>query len=152
MLQVAVGVLGNAAGDVLVAQRPAGKALAGAWEFPGGKLAAGETPLAALVRELHEELAIEVQLARFLMSYAHGSGAAAVRLYIWRVLAWAGEPRGSEGQPLRWQPVAELLAAGLLSADAPIVAALQAATPVNQLAIEPCWGCGGAAVGDASKP
>jgi 8-oxo-dGTP diphosphatase len=146
VLRVAAGVLASAAGNVLVAQRPAGKPLAGAWEFPGGKLAAGETPLAALVRELREELAIEVRLARFLLTYTHGAGDAAVQLNIWRVLAWLGEPRGLEGQVLRWQPVDELLANGLLSADAPIVAALQKTARVNQLGIESCWG-GGVSVG-----
>lgn len=152
MLRVAVAVLANDAGQVLVSRRPEGKALAGAWEFPGGKLVAGETPLTALVRELREELAIQVRLARFLLTYAHGAGDAAVRLYVWRILVWSGQPRGAEGQPLRWQPVGQLLANGLLTADAPIVEALQSRSRVNSLGVEPCWGDVGAAAGTISRP
>lgn len=134
-----MGVLGNAAGQVLISQRPAGKALAGAWEFPGGKLLEGEAPLAALRRELREELDIELRLARHLVTYTHGRADARLQLYVWRVLVWSGTPRGAEGQTLRWLSAGELLDAGLLGADAPIVAALERPAAVMQLDWERCW-------------
>ena len=123
-LHVVAGVLVDIAGRVLLAQRTAGRHLAGAWEFPGGKVAPGETPLAALVRELREELGIEVLTAEPLLRHRHAYPGRTVMLDTWRVTRFDGEPRGLEGQPLRWEAVDRLLAAGLLEADRPIVAAL----------------------------
>jgi 8-oxo-dGTP diphosphatase len=123
-IHVAAGVIANAAGEVLIAQRTAGRELAGAWEFPGGKLAAGESALDALRRELREELGIELIDAAPLLDYRHRYPARVVRLDVWRVLRFRGEPAGLEGQALRWAAPAELVATGLLEADLPIVAAL----------------------------
>ena len=100
---------------MLIAQRPEDKAQGGAWEFPGGKVAVGETPLQGLVRELREELGIAVQLARHLVRYSHDYPDKRVHLYLWRVLAWSGEPAGLEGQPVTWLPVDDLLAHGLFA-------------------------------------
>lgn len=137
-IHVAAGILTGSDGTVLVAQRPAGKPQAGAWEFPGGKLAAAETPLAGLVRELQEELGVTVTLARHLVCYHHDYPDKRVHLYVWRVLAWAGEPHGAEGQPLAWVAVDDLLAHGLLPADKRIVELLLADTAVNTAATERC--------------
>lgn len=136
-LQVAVGILQNPAGQVLVSRRPAGREHAGAWEFPGGKIAAGELPVRGLMRELREELGIVVQLVRHFARYTHRYPAQDVELYVWRVLQWQGEPRGIEGQTLDWLLPDALLPAGLLPADAPLVRLLEAAVPVNELDCEP---------------
>lgn len=123
-LHVAAGVIENEIGQVLIAQRTAGRELAGAWEFPGGKVAAGESALEALRRELAEELGVTVLEAAPLVDYRHAYPQRVVRLDVWRVLRYAGEPRALEGQPLRWESLGNLLDVGLLPADRPIVEAL----------------------------
>jgi 8-oxo-dGTP diphosphatase len=108
IVDVAVGVLIDGEGRFLLTSRPPGKVYAGWWEFPGGKLERGESIVAALARELHEELGIEVVDARpwqvTRMDYAH----ARVRLHFCKVLAWRGEFEMREGQSMAWQtlPVA----------------------------------------------
>jgi mutator protein MutT len=127
MIQVVAGVLYNHAGQVLIAQRPAGKAFAGRWEFPGGKVIAGESPEAALHRELTEELGIRVERATPLLSVHHhypGQGLD-VRIEAWRVRAWAGEPASLEGQALRWCDPEALAQIDILEADRPIVTAIR---------------------------
>jgi len=121
---VVAGVLEDAAGRVLIAQRPEGRSMAGAWEFPGGKLAAGEERHPGLARELEEELGVCIGPARPLIRYLHRYPALEVDLDVWRVASWHGEPRGLEGQALAWREVSTLLGAGLLPADEPIVRAL----------------------------
>jgi 8-oxo-dGTP diphosphatase len=124
-IHVACGVLVNAAGEVLLAQRPEGKIAAGYWEFPGGKIEPGEAALDALRRELHEELGIGVQAAEPLIRFRHAYTNRTVVLDTWRVTAFAGEPQSREQQALRWLPVTrwgEL--APLLPTVAPIAAAL----------------------------
>jgi len=138
-MHVAAGVLQDDQGRVLVAQRPAGKAQAGAWEFPGGKVAAGETPLQGLVRELAEELGVAVCLARHLVRYSHDYPDKRVHLYIWKVLLWHGQPTGVEGQPLAWLNTRDLMAHGLLPADERIVELLLADNPVNRSTPELSW-------------
>ena len=123
-LHVVAGVLANAAGDVLIAQRPAGKHLAGGWEFPGGKLDVGEDRVAGLSRELREELGVEVTQARPLIQLRHRYPDRDVLLDVWRVESFVGEPRGLDGQALRWCPPAALPDAQLLPADRPVVTAL----------------------------
>jgi len=123
-IEVAAGVLTDAAGRALIACRPEDGHLGGWWEFPGGKLDAQETPLQGLTRELHEELGIEVRAATPLVEYAHEYPDRIVRLHVWRVTQYDGEPSGIEGQPLRWVRVAELPDAGILPADLPIIEAL----------------------------
>ena len=122
---MAAGVLRDDSGNVLIAQRPTGKHLAGSWEFPGGKLREGESPGEALRRELREEIGVEVLAAESLVRYTHEYPDRVVLLDVWRVTSFRGEPRGLEGQPLRWAPVESLLEAGLLPADLPIVDALR---------------------------
>ena len=125
-LEVVVGILTDRAGRVLVNQRPAGKPRAGAWEFPGGKCEPGEVPRDALVRELREELGIEVRTAeRFIvLSHAYPGSERPVRLDCWRVTYWSNTPTALDGQALRWCEPGELAALALLEADRPLVTAL----------------------------
>jgi mutator protein MutT len=123
---VAAAAVIDAAERVLIAQRPRGKHLAGSWEFPGGKLEPGEDRRAGLARELREELGITLSapprpLIRVQHTYDYGE----VLIDMWVVCAYSGEPRGLDGQALRWCTRAELQSVDLLPADAPIVAALQ---------------------------
>jgi len=101
--EVAVGVLVQPDGRFLLTSRPAGKVYAGYWEFPGGKLEAGESVEQALARELHEELgieALEIQPWRSeLVDYPH----ALVRLNFCKVMAWRGDLQMREGQSCSWQ-------------------------------------------------
>jgi mutator protein MutT len=116
----------DADGRVLIAQRPPGKKLAGSWEFPGGKLEAGEERVAGLARELREELGIDViGQPRPLLRVRHAYPFGEVLIDMWVVHRYAGAPRGLDGQQLRWCRQDELAAAQLLPADRPIVAALR---------------------------
>jgi mutator protein MutT len=122
---VAAAVI-NAAGHVLIAQRPPGKHLAGRWEFPGGKLELGEARRSGLARELREELGIALlgptrPLIRVRHTYDYGE----VLIDMWVVRQYSGEPRGLEGQAVRWCSPDELESVELLPADGPIVAALR---------------------------
>lgn len=125
-MHVVAGALFDAAGRVLIAQRPAGKHMAGGWEFPGGKLDPGETPYQALVRELREELGIEVRAATPVIAYEHAYPQRRVKLDLWRVTRFQGEPRSLDAQALRWVGLDELDRVGLLEADLPMIPALRA--------------------------
>jgi 8-oxo-dGTP diphosphatase len=129
MLEVAAAVLQRPDGAFLLAQRPTGKVYEGYWEFPGGKVEAGELPLAALARELHEELDIEVESAypwiTRVFTYPH----ATVRLNFFRVTRWRGLPRPRENQGLTWQEPGTAVAQPMLPANAPVLASL--ALPVE---------------------
>lgn len=124
-LAVAVGVLIRLDGSVLISRRSEQAAHGGLWEFPGGKLEAGETVAAALRRELHEELGILVQVAEPWLQIRHAYPAQTVILHVWRVRAWRGAPRGREGQPLAWVLPEELPGFAFPAADAPIIARLR---------------------------
>lgn len=118
MLHVAAGVLIDTQGRVLLAERPAGKHLAGLWEFPGGKLEPGEAAREALVRELNEELGIAVTKCRPLLQLPWRYGSRALLLDCWLVTAWRGEPASQEGQGLRWLLPGEVDPLTLTPADA----------------------------------
>ena len=120
-IEVVAGALFDPSGRVLIAQRPAGKALAGRWEFPGGKLHAGEEPFDGLVRELREELGVEVRDARRLVRYSHDYPDRTVWLDVWVVTDWIGSPAGLDGQALKWVSPAALGGEDLLEADLPIL-------------------------------
>ncbi len=125
---VSAAALIDDAGRVLVAERPAGKPLAGLWEFPGGKIDAHETPEAALVRELDEELGITV-MVRDLLPLAFASHAldnGHLVLLLFAVRRWHGVPEPRIGQRLRWVTMAEMADLAMPPADAPLVAALAA--------------------------
>lgn len=130
-IHVAVGVLRDEQNRILIAQRPPSAPFAGAWEFPGGKIGSDEAPLQGLVRELREELNVQVRYARHLVRYYHTDKQRRIYLYVWHVLAWIGELRGVEGQVLQWLPADQLMVEGLLSADEHIVNCLLRPNAVN---------------------
>ena len=117
----------DAAGRVLISERLGDGPFNGLWEFPGGKILAGEAPIDALGRELAEELGIEVAEASAFMELRHEYPDRVVDLEFFLVTAWRGEPAGLDGQGLRWLRPAELRDDELLPADAPVVVELQAA-------------------------
>jgi mutator protein MutT len=126
LVHVVAAAVIDALGRVLIAQRPAGKHMAGGWEFPGGKLEPGEERAAGLKRELHEELGITIEAPlRPLIRVRHAYATREVLLDVWVVRRFHGEPRGLDGQALRWCALDQLDHAKLLPADAPIVAALR---------------------------
>lgn len=117
-------MLQKADGAFLLAQRPPDKIWAGYWEFPGGKVEPGESPYHALVRELREELGVEVETAypwiTRLFTYPH----ATVRLHFFRVTQWRGDPHPHEGQAFSWQYPDDVAVSPLLPANAPVLRAL----------------------------
>jgi 8-oxo-dGTP diphosphatase len=129
---VAAAVI-DVAGRVLIAQRPQGKHLAGGWEFPGGKLEPGEERRAGLARELREELGITLSAApRPLIRVRHAYDYGDVLIDMWVARQYSGEPRGLDGQALRWCTQDELESVDLLPADGPIVAALRLPERLSQ--------------------
>ncbi len=120
---VVAAVVVNAAAQVLVARRPLDRHQGGLWEFPGGKVEAGEEPRATLARELHEELGITVQGARPLIRVRHDYPDKAVLLDVWRVTAFTGDPHGREGQPIAWVAPGDLPKRDYPAANRPIVTA-----------------------------
>lgn len=119
-----VGLVRDSGGRYLISQRRSGQHMAGAWEFPGGKRHPGERRFDALCRELAEELGISVTSAEPFVEIVHDYPDRQVRLDVWTVGSFSGEPIPKEGQPIRWVAVAELGGAGLLPADRPIIDAL----------------------------
>jgi 8-oxo-dGTP diphosphatase len=127
LVLVAAVVLVDADGRVLLARRPDGKSMAGLWEFPGGKVDQGETPEAALIRELREELGIDVAascLAPFTFaSHAYPEFHLLMPLYVCR--KWSGIPLAREGQRLTWVRPARLAEYPMPPADKPLIAMLR---------------------------
>jgi len=123
ILHVAAAVIRDNSGQVLIAQRPADKSHAGLWEFPGGKLEAGESAQQALIRELHEELGIEAKISCPLIQIRHDYPNAAVLLDVFEVTAFSGTPQGMEGQQLAWVKPAQLTQYPMPEANAPAVRA-----------------------------
>jgi len=125
ILHVAAAAIQDDRGRVLISRRHDHVHQGGLWEFPGGKLEPGETVLAGLARELREELDIRLLRSEPLIRITHHYPERSVLLDVHRVSAFAGSPRGMEGQPLRWQAPAELQAADFPAADRPIITALR---------------------------
>ena len=156
VVSVAAAVILRGDGRVLLAQRPLGKAYAGYWEFPGGKLEPGESPRAALDRELREELGLTVRRAapwfvqRFVYPHAH------VELHFFRVFAWDGEPYGHDGQAFAWQTpdrfdVAPLLPANTRVLRALLLPAIYGISMASDLGEEAFLARAGAALGQGLK-
>jgi len=124
IVDVAAAVIERPDGSFLLAQRPQGKVYAGWWEFPGGKVEAGEPVERALARELHEELGIDVQTAYPWICRVHVYEHATVRLNFFRVTRWRGEPRARENQRFVWQRIDAPIAEPMLPANAPVLASL----------------------------
>ncbi|WP_020173918.1 8-oxo-dGTP diphosphatase MutT [Methyloferula stellata] len=130
LLVVAVALI-DADGRILLSQRPEGKALAGLWEFPGGKVEEGERPEHALIRELQEELGIKVEEACLaplvFASHAYPDFHLLMPLYVCR--RWSGTVSGREGQALKWVRPHDLRAYPMPPADAPLIPALMDLLP-----------------------
>jgi 8-oxo-dGTP diphosphatase len=128
LLIVAAAALFDGEGRVLLAQRPEGKALAGLWEFPGGKLEAGESPEEGLARELLEELGVVVAPGDFTPVGFSSAPLADGHLLmpLWAATRWTGEPRGLEGQALAWVAPDDLDARAMPPADGPLCDLLRA--------------------------
>ena len=124
MIDVAAAVILRPDGSFLMARRPPGKLYAGYWEFPGGKIEPGEAPAAAISRELHEELGIDIGAAcpwiTRVFEYPHGT----VHLRFFRIFEWQGEPHPREGQDIGWQTLDTLVSGPMLPANAPVLASL----------------------------
>jgi len=125
VIRVVAGILRDASQRVLLSERTGDSPFAGLWEFPGGKLEAGETPEGALQRELTEELGVTISCWSHLLQLTHHYDDRSVDINFFRVSAWSGIARGIEGQAIRWVHVDDLQANELLPADVPVIAALQ---------------------------
>ncbi len=125
-LHVVAGVIRDVRGRVLLARRTRGRDMAGLWEFPGGKVDAGETAPDALRRELQEELGIEVVPGGMLMQVPQAMPHKRIVLDVLHIEGWRGVPRGLEGQALAWVPPERLPKYPMPPADRPVVAALLA--------------------------
>lgn len=133
IVRVVAAALYDAQGRVLIAERPPGKHMSGRWEFPGGKIEPGESEQQALVRELREELGIEVASARPELTLRHDYAEKRVQVSMWIVDQYAGEPQGLDGQKLKWVAPARLAEEDVLEADKPFIEALQRrAQPFNE--------------------
>ncbi|TWT15864.1 8-oxo-dGTP diphosphatase MutT [Reyranella sp. CPCC 100927] len=127
LVLVAAVALIDVDGRVLIAQRPAGKSMAGLWEFPGGKVDDGETPEEALVRELNEELGIETKgscLAPIAFA-SHGYETFHLLMPLYVCRQWRGLPQPREGQTLKWVAVKSLRDYPMPPADLPLIAQLR---------------------------
>ncbi len=107
-MRVAVGIVLNERNQILIAERQSHQSQGGLWEFPGGKIEQDETAFDALKRELAEEVGIEVVAANHFLEIEYDYHEKKVFLNVWRVTSFLGEPRGAEGQVIRWASLHEL--------------------------------------------
>jgi 8-oxo-dGTP diphosphatase len=127
LLLVVAAALLDASGRVLVQQRPAGDSMAGLWEFPGGKVDSGETPEAALVREVHEELGIRLGTFAPLSFVEATVGGQHLLMLLYLCRAWHGEPAALHASALQWVTPDALYALPMPPADLPLIASIAAA-------------------------
>lgn len=109
MIWVVAAALFDGTGNILLQTRPEGKAMAGLWEFPGGKVDFGETPEAALIRELKEELAIDAAVGSFTPVGFAGDEDLAIAILLYRCQVWTGLPVPQDGQVLKWVSLAAVM-------------------------------------------
>ncbi len=121
ILQISVGIIRNAAGEIYITQRAADAHMAHKWEFPGGKIEAGETPQDAVIRELQEEVGIAATSLHQFDKLEYQFPDRHITLWFWLVDGWEGEPWGKEGQPGRWVAQQELVAEEFPPANAPVI-------------------------------
>jgi len=124
-LNVVAGILRDGAGRFLIAERVDDGAFHGLWEFPGGKIRKNETSEAALKRELSEEIGVRPLQSEHFMSLQHDYPDRNVSIDFFLITEWQNDPRGLEGQDLKWVAADDLDAASLLPADLPVVDALR---------------------------
>jgi 8-oxo-dGTP diphosphatase len=124
-IKVVAGILQDAAGRVLISERLGDASFAGLWEFPGGKVGEDELPDSALRRELKEELDVSIECFEPLMQVDHSYPDRNVSIAFYLVTKWQSDPKGMEGQELRWQPPDRIDVEELLPADAPVVGVLK---------------------------
>ncbi len=129
-VHVAVAVITNGSGEILIAKRPQHVHQGGLWEFPGGKVEEGENLQTALKRELYEELGVELIASQPLLEIHHDYSDKKVFLDVWRVTEFAGEAYGREQQPIRWVTVEALAEYDFPEANQPIINTLLSHTHV----------------------
>jgi 8-oxo-dGTP diphosphatase len=120
-IQVAVAIVSNKKGDVLIAKRRAHQHLGGYWEFPGGKIEPGEAPIAALTRELQEEVGLSARKASPLVTIEHDYDAKRVCLHVFTVSEYSGVAKSCEGQAIAWVALKDLSDYKFPAANAPII-------------------------------
>jgi len=133
---VAVAIVVNSEGEILISRRPEGVHLEGFWEFPGGKLEQDETVFTAIQRELAEETGIQIKSGRQLIKVLHEYPEKTVKLDTWLIKDWSGLAEGLEGQEVRWVGRNELINYKFPEADRPIISALNLPS-VYQISPEP---------------
>lgn len=121
ILQISVGIIRNAEGEIYITQRAADAHMAHKWEFPGGKIEAEESPEQAVIRELQEEVGITVTSLQQFDKLEYQFPDRHIALWFWLVDGWEGEPWGKEGQPGRWVAQRELVAGEFPPANAPVI-------------------------------
>lgn len=121
ILQIAVGIIRNDAGEIYITQRAADAHMANKWEFPGGKIEAGETAEEAMIRELEEEVGITASEPHLFDKLEYAFPDRHITLWFWLVENWQGEPWGKEGQPGRWIAQNALIADEFPPANAPVI-------------------------------
>lgn len=124
-VHVAVGVISDGGDKVLIARRAEHLHQGGLWEFPGGKVEIDETVEKALKRELHEELAIDIDEFEPLLTISHDYSDKSVLLDVWWISVFAGQPNGRQGQPLQWVKISELGKFSFPAANGPIIEAVE---------------------------
>ena len=120
-LQISVGIIRNAAGEIYITQRAADAHMANKWEFPGGKIEADESAEQAVIRELQEEVGIAVRSLQQFDKLEYQFPDRYITLWFWLVDGWDGEPWGKEGQPGRWVAQQNLVVDEFPPANAPII-------------------------------
>lgn len=123
MLFVVAAALTNEVGEILLQKRPEGRQMAGLWEFPGGKVESGESPESALVRELKEELGIDVDGQNLIpLTFASAqNGDRNMVLLLYRCTSWQGEPTALDSPELCWRTAADMHGLPMPPADEPLV-------------------------------